>query len=244
MITITESKNIPDSTYFTITNRGVEPDINDDGSLTIYNGQGSRRSWGAPQVTSTVVYQDEHIVAVHVGFSHKHKGGQGWRYYDNGDGQARQITWAKIPDETREIILEAYEEVAPGWAKAPGKLRKDYKSQNPKANAFTGYKIMAINEDGELTSLYAPNLIYKIGKTNVEQARPNHNGGYYVHLDSDEIKEKYLNGMLVNKDKIAPKAALVRCECWGRRIAYGYDNDKIAVTYCKPLEVIEIFEVS
>ncbi len=250
-IQIKESDYCPDDTYFRTGD--VAPEINEDGSLTIFNGQGtSRLSWGRPGVTSTVVYQDEHLSAIHIGFHHKHGGGQFWRYYTNGDSQAKRVTWGRIADEQRELILSGYEEVAPDWAKVPGKLRKNYKVSNPKANAFIGYKVMAVQDDGTLTSLYDPTVIYQLGKTNVEQSRPDHNGGFYVAPTPDVLSD-YNDGKVVNERHMVDWIALVKCECWGRRQYYPAPGEwpedgnlsnskKIAVTYCKPLEIIEIQE--
>lgn len=235
MLTIELSKNVPDNTYFTSSD--CEPTL-DGKTLTIYNGKGRSRSWGAPSVTSTVVFESTDIIAIHVGFHHKHRGGQFWRYFQI-NGEVKQVEWKNLDDDTRQAILEAYEKNAPNWANIPGKLRSQYQIAKPKANLFTAFKIMRVGDDGNLTSLYDKSIIYEIGKTKVQASRPDHEGGWYVYKTED-VKARYLAGDVINVPKPGKKA-LVKCECWGNQV--HYDNDKISVTYCKPVEVIEFFEV-
>jgi hypothetical protein len=67
-----------------------------------------------------------------------------------------------------------------------------------------------------------------------------HNGGFYVHRDKERVKELFLNGRLVPSSKyVDGEYALVECECYGRVATFS--NGKLAVTYCKPLSVIERF---
>lgn len=234
MLKVQFSKEVPDSTYFTTGD--CEPTLKDD-TLVVYDGKGRSRGWGAPSVTSTVVFESTDLVAIHVGFHHKHRGSQFWRYFQV-NGEIKQVEWKALDDDTRAAILEAYEKNAPSWAKEPGKLRKDYLPANPKKNVFTAYKIMALTDLG-LTSLYDHSTVYEIGKVKVQASKPNHSGGWYVYPGQD-VKEQYLAGEIINTPK-SGKKALVRCECWGNKVYY---DSKIAVTYCKPVEVVEVFEVS
>jgi hypothetical protein len=243
------SSDVPDSTYFRTGD--VEPAIEDNG-LTLYDGSGSRRSWGQPGVTSTVVVSAPDFVAVHVGFHHKHGGGQFWRFY-NVNGQIEQVAWKDLSDETRQVVLEAN---APSWARVPGKLRKDYIKPAPRK--FSAFKIVRIADD-KLLSLY-DSTEYQIGKTKIEKARPDHRGGYYVYT-GDDVKARFLAGQIGRKTD-GQQYALVACECWGNAEYYdwegscishymengyyGYPTEsvhKISVTYCKPTEIIETFEV-
>lgn len=247
-VSIIESNDVPDSTYFRTGE--AEPTFdNETRILTVYEGKGSRRGWGQPRITSTVILETLDLVAVHVGFSHKHGGGQFWRYYQiNGDIQ--QVTWSSLDDDIRSAVLEAAEKRAPSWAKAPGKLRSQYKSASPKKNAFTAYKICGINDDGQYTSLYDTDIVYEIGRTKIQAARGgvcdytgdwNHGGGWYVHLNAQNMVELYKAEELVNSSRMQSRAALVKCECWGNTVAYP--NGKIAVTYCKPVEVVQEIEL-
>lgn len=238
------SGDVPDSTYFRTGD--VVPEIGAN-EMTVYNGSGSRRSWGTPGVTSTVVVNAPDFVAIHVGFHHKHGGGQFWRFY-NVNGHIEQVPWKDLSDETRQVVLDAS---APTWARKPGKLRKDY--VKPAANKFSAYKVVRVIKD-KLCSLY-DTTTYEIGKTRIEQARPDHGGGYYVYTGED-VKERFLAGKIGSKG--SGQYAILECECWGRREYYSYSGDcitydvehgltsnkhKIAVTYCKPTSVIETFEV-
>ena len=118
MVQIANSKNVPDFTYFRTGD--AEPLIRDN-QIEVLNGQGSRRSsWGAPGVTSTVLVQSESFVAVHVGFHHKHGGGQFYRYFVVENDVPRRVNWVKLTNEQRQMVIDAPK---PYWAKAPGKLR-------------------------------------------------------------------------------------------------------------------------
>lgn len=120
MYQIVTSKNVPDFTYFRTGD--CEPLVRDGSTIEIVNGQGTRRSsWGAPGVTSNVLVQSESFVAVHVGFYHKHGGGQFYRYFVVRDGKAERVNWAKLDNACRQMVLDAPK---PYWAKAPGKLRE------------------------------------------------------------------------------------------------------------------------
>jgi hypothetical protein len=241
MININFDANIYDGTYFTTSD--VEPYVGGD-TLYLYNGKGKSRGWGKPEVTSTVVLQSTDLIVTHTRFRHKHGGGQFWRYYNiTSNNDLVQTKWVSLDDDTRQVILEAYTAL-PNWINPPGKLRKDYKSANPKKNMFIAYKIMGVNDVDKLHSLYNPEVIYTLGKTKVQAARGGynwgeyiHNGGYYVHLSADECTQRYLNGTLVSEDKIVNRAMLVKCECWGNQVYFP--NGKIAVTYCKPIEVVK-----
>lgn len=231
-VTILETAEVPNGTYFTTGD--AEPIIDEEKrTITILNGEGDHRSsWGHPQVTSTIIMETLDLVVVHVGFSHKHGGSQFWRYYAVNGG-VKQISWGQLDDDTRQEILNS---PRPAWAKVPGKLRKNYLSANPKKNAFTAYKVCAINEGGELTSLFNPDIVYQIGKTKVQKSQPDHQGGYYVHKDKDTMLALYEAGDLVAPHRMPEKFAVVKCECWGNQV--DYSNGKTAVSYCKPIEVL------
>lgn len=243
-VSIIESNDVPDSTYFRTGD--AEPTINNETrTITVLDGEGTSRSWGRPGITSTVILETLDLVAIHVGFHHKHGGGQFWRYYQiNGD--IRQVSWGSLDDDTRAAILDAKR---PSWAKVPGKLRSQYKSANPKKNMFAAYKVCGINDDGQLTSLYDTSIVYEIGRTKVQAARGGfneyvgwqHNGGWYVHLDAQNTLDLYLSEKLVNSNLMQPRAALIKCECWGNTVEYA--SGKIAVTYCKPVELMQEIEL-
>lgn len=80
---------VPDSTYFTTSD--VTPFI-DNGALNIYDGRGTRRSWGAPTVSSVVKELSPDVMQITVTGWHKHTvspvGGN--FYFVNEDG-----TWTR-----------------------------------------------------------------------------------------------------------------------------------------------------
>lgn len=147
--------NLHHTTYF---NGGsVEPDITDDGSLTIYSGTGEPRSWGTPGCNSIIVYNDDSLTVILIGFFHKHGGSQFYRYYRNGK---RLASWKQLDDGERMLILDAYAEShVPKWAKLPGKLKRDYlkpkelqRLEIDEQGTIYGYKFLRF-EDGKYFSV-------------------------------------------------------------------------------------------
>ena len=119
---IQEVYTVPDSTYFTLSD--VAPEIKGD-TIATCGGHGTPRSWGAPQCTTTAVVNADDFCALHVGFSHMHRGGQGWFYFVRTDTGIARRTWARLTDDERELVLHNLDK-SPAWAKSPGKLRADY----------------------------------------------------------------------------------------------------------------------
>jgi hypothetical protein len=242
-IQIFETNVFPDSTYFTTGD--VEPAVSDETrAIVIINGEGTRRSWGRPQVTSTIVYQSDDFVSIHVGFSHKHRGGQFWRHYSI-NGEIVQVSWAKLDDSLRAEILEAYDKKAPGWAKSPGKLRKDY--IKPGQTKMVTFKAVAAET---MTSLYDGRTCYEIGKRLAEAVDRRagqdngwgdavHGGGWYSHPSIDKVKKLLIDGNLVPDKKLegVKAVAIIKCEISGRIVSFP--NGKIASTYLTPVEVVE-----
>lgn len=234
---INTSKNVPDGTYFTATD--VQPDINDDGSVTIYSGHGTSRSWGRPQVTSTVILEECDMVAIHVGFSHKHRGGQGWYYYTTDGTETRRITWQQLPDEARQRILDAAATKAPHWAKEPGKLRSEY--TKPALHTMTSYKLVRLENDGTMRSLYDGETEYRIGKRLAEKAQSDHNGGYYSHPTAQQVMRLWQSDSLVPSRCVVEGAAYAMLECEIGGTIIRYENGKLSSTYLTPLRVVETF---
>lgn len=225
--------DIPDSTYFRTGD--AEPVINADGSLTVLNGQGTRRSsWGAPGVTSTVIYETETFAAIHVGFHHKHGGGQFWRYYLSDGQQTARVTWASLDDETRLVIRQTAARKAPSWAKEPGQLRSEYKKPAEARREGGEYYYKAVAMDGDkLLSIFDGRTEYAIGTTLVQPVRKGHGGGFYVYASELAAREADVpsDSML----RRAPRAVIrVRAEGQYTR----YDNGKLAFSRVTPLEVV------
>lgn len=236
MMNIRYSSDIPNSTYFTATD--VEPVVNPDGSITVYQGEGTRRSWGRPQVTSTIVLDDCDLVAIHVGFSHKHRGSQGWYFFTTDGTTTRRITWRHLPDEQRQRVLDNLRQ-APAWAKMPGKLSKDY--VKPSMATMTSYKLVRMDGERRMLSLYDGSTEYSIGKRLVEKARDEHRGGYYSHPTIEQVKRLWAAGNLVPDRCIVEGAvyALIECEIAGTIVRY--DNGKLSSTYLTPVRIVETF---
>lgn len=224
---IYNDSNITDSTYFRTGD--CEPYLDHDGNLWIYNGRGTyRSSWGSPQVNTAVIISTSDLVALHIGFSHKHGGGQFWRYLQKSGNDWYSCQWKNLADDQRQMVLDAKR---PSWAKSPGKLKSDRAA----LNKWNAYKIMGY-DNGRLFSLYDHNFIYEINKTTRQKSQPDHGGGLYVHKSLDNIMQLLNDGKLINEDWRPEVCALVLCECWGNEI--NYTNGKTAVSYCKPLEIL------
>lgn len=233
------SVNVPDSTYFSQVD--VEPTIEDDGSITIYDGNGTRRSsWGAPGVTSTVVLDECDFVAIHVGFHHKYRGGQAWYYYTTDGTQTRRITWQQMPDELRQRVLDNINK-APSWAKTPGKLSTQ--RAKPSKVELTSYKLVKfVGVTGRMVSLYDGETEYVIGKRLTEAAQANHGGGYYSHPTSEQVMQMWQSGDLVpaNCKRSATRLALLECKIGGRIVHYS--NGKMSSTHLTPVRIVSEFD--
>ena len=235
MLHITFSDDIPDTTYFRTSD--AEPRLNND-TLIVLDGQGSRRSWGRPGVTSTVVLNEDDICAVHVGFYHKHGGSQFWRYYVPDGDKWRQAEWRELDDTMRLRILEAAEKKAPHWAKSPGKLRSQ--RRKPTIHRTTTWKVVRV-EEGRMLSVYDGETEYRLGKTMRQKAEPAHGGGYYSYTrPPEELEEAFREGDVVGTPPPG-RYAVLECEIWGRKIEYG--DYKVASTYLRPVKVISTFTI-
>jgi hypothetical protein len=229
---------VPDQTYFRIGD--VEPSIGAD-TVVLYTGTGTHRSWGHPGVTSTVVIDEHDFLAVHIGFYHKHGGGQTWRYYTESSDGIEQVGWRSLSDEVRQIVLDA---PRPRWAKSPGKLRSEYKV--PRQEKRTTYKAVRV-ADGRFWSLYDGATEYVLG-TRLAQAvgkgagndygYVTHNGGYYSHPSVERVKELLDSGKLVPDKCLDEVSELAIIECTiGGRIA-EFPNGKLASTYLTPEKIV------
>jgi hypothetical protein len=240
-ITITSENYTPDETYFGI--RHVAPQlqiIDGETVLTICNGAGTNRSsWGTPETTSTVVYEAEDLIAIHVGFHHKHRGSQFWRYYQSINGVWKKVDWVHLSDEDRQCILTAYKKKAPHWAKIPGKLRNEYKK--PELPTSTTYKIVQVI-DGRYYSVYKPDVEYVLNKRLAEKAVENHGGGYYSYPSLETLIKLFQDKTLFHSRyyKHEMELAIIECEISGTIIT-TYDNGKCSSTYLKPVREIKRF---
>lgn len=239
----------PDGTYFGV--KETEPEIidTDDGqAIGLVNGEGSRRAWGTPRVTSTVVVNTDALVAIHVGYHHKYRGGQFWRYFVAAENQVTRKTWAQLSDDQRSVVLEAVEAGnAPAWANTPGKLRTE--RAKPGEITQTSYKICILADNGTLHSVFDYATTYALGETKYQPAKADHEGGYYSYLDLANMEESYWCGRLFSEDvyilllRRPCTLAVVKCQIGGTIIKYGRSG-KVASSYLTPVEVIKTFPAS
>lgn len=238
---ITNGFASPDSTYFRTGAAEPELEKNEQGEqvLKLVNGTGTRRSsWGEPGVTSKVLLDTDNLVAIHVGFFHKHGGGQFYRYYRH-DGQAwAQVTWAQLSDPDRERVLIAYEDRAPHYAKVPGKLRTSY--AKPSVQTYTTYKLVKV-VNGKYYSVFDGETEYVMGKRLTEKAVSDHGGGYYSYPSQERVMARFDNGTLFPRRcyQESMTLALIECEISGTMINY---DGKYASTYLRPVKEINRFD--
>ena len=149
MTSIQFSDNVPDRTYFTSVSACPVYDAEKDAFVCL-NGEGRRRSWGKPGVTTTIVFRGARLYAFHVGWHHKHGGGQSWRYYrrPRRSSEFVRVFWRNLTDQERAKVLARFHR-APSWAKSPGQLRK------PIANKKT-HEFFAVLKRGAHGRFYVP----------------------------------------------------------------------------------------
>ncbi len=237
---ITHGYTSPDSTYFRVASAQPELEQDEHGVqvLKLVNGTGTRRSsWGEPGVTSTVLLNADDLAAIHVGFFHKHGGGQFYRYYAYTGEAWEQVTWQKLSDADRERVLNTYEDRAPSFAKVPGKVRTSY--ARPSSPVRTTYKLVEM-VDSRYFSVYSPETEYVMGKRLMEKAVTQHGGGYYSYPTAEGVEVRFSEGTLFPGrcyDE-SMELALIECEVSGTIIEYG---GKLASTYLRPVKVLKTF---
>jgi hypothetical protein len=91
--------------------------------------------------------------------------------------------------------------------------------------------------EGRFFSLFDGVTEYSIGETKKEEAKPNHQGGFYYYLDIRDAR-KLLNSKLTTG---FDQFALLKVDAWGKRVSYP-GRGKYAATYLKPLEIVEVFQ--
>lgn len=100
------------------------------------------------------------------------------------------------------------------------------------------FKVLAIDEDGTLRSVYMPSVTYPIGKYRIERAKPGHLGGLYVFPTREAALKAVNEGTAFNANWIEDrKLVLARCTVKGRTIQYG--SGKMAVSMVRVDEVLE-----
>ena len=101
--------------YFTLSE--IAPVI-EGSTITYLNGWGEKRYWGTPHVTATVFVRTNSFVALHMGYSHKHRGGQGYYYYVISDGEISRKNFSQLLAE-QQYLVEQNVSSLPSWAKKP-----------------------------------------------------------------------------------------------------------------------------
>ena len=232
---ITTSDRIPDYTYFRVGD--VAPRRKNSG-LEVLNGQGTRRSsWGSPGVTSTVVINEDDFAAIHTGFYHKHGGGQFWRYYIVEDNKIQRLMWRSLTEERRLQVLDGFVARAPGWAREPGKLRRDRGKVNSvlygEAEALPdgsmiGYKWLLDSPEGLRSPTWWRRSLWDNDRLEANQVptKDNNYGVYSAKSPSSPILQRY----------IAPGRVLVKLALSGVVVEHdtGYRSQ-----YAEVLETLE-----
>lgn len=213
-------------------------------TLTLPREQAHRKPW---ETDCVIVVESAYLVSLctrqQSGATNHYMHTSRWFHYHLIGGQWVRATWRQLSLEEQDQILRCY---ACGPAlPAPGKSasEKATPGARTKAQALTTYKIVGMDHHGQLRSIFAPRLIYTIGLTQHESAKPNHRGGFYSFTDLDALMNAW------RADILFPSArgrfhrfAVLECQAWGREIVYDRGMHagglKIGTTYLKPLRVL------
>ena len=92
-----QTTDCPDSTYFRASD--IRPEVSGN-TLTVTDGRGSRRSWGAPSVDSRVSRIADDVYKVEVTGWHKHTvgpvGGSYYFVFESGQWTRRTANYGKV----------------------------------------------------------------------------------------------------------------------------------------------------
>lgn len=216
--------------------------------ILIQEGDNNRRSWGCVSVTSTIVLKTRTFLVVHVGVSHKYRGGQGWYYYEHHPGKKlERLTASQLSNRRRKQVIDNLHH-APSWAKTPFESVKKERKKPEKVIRFK----KVVRTDHGLRSIFDGSE-YIIGKTRVQKARENHKGGFYVYRTAELAKEK----TAFPADSVFPDTegteVILKCEVWGNCVIddsnYKWDDATMTYipsydakecwSYIKPVEIIK-----
>lgn len=114
-------------------------------------------------------------------------------------------------------------------------VRGEAKISPPAAQPVPGYKLLRVNEDGTLESVWDGSA-WDLGKRRTEAARADHSGGLYYYRDLSQCLEAAQTNSVFHPDMEHHRLAVLRIEAQGRHI--GYFGGKYAATHITPLEVI------
>ena len=216
-------------TYFRSSD--IAPAVSDDGNaIEIYDGVGLSRGWGRAFCSSYTILHTRTFVVVLVGYKHKHNGGQGWYYFEKNNAVIVRRTANQLSIRRRRQVLEAYDRLAPSWAKRPFEsIQKPKPSALPRHERF---KQVAMDADGTFRSVF-DGTEYTLGKTKREAVKPEHRGGFYVYPSPEAAS----NAEFPNASRFADlPRVLLKCEVWGNSNSYG--NGKESFSYLKPLAIV------
>lgn len=113
------------------------------------------------------------------------------------------------------------------------------KLTGPKVSEYAIYKILH-DDNGILRSVYSGEE-YTVGKSKMQKACDNHNGGYYAFLSAETAVQVFKSGNAFNANRTTGKRLVL---CKGR--AYGqpvaYSNGKRAFTRLVVDEIVSVVE--
>jgi len=177
----------------------VEPDIADDGSLKIYNGDNHEfwKNWC--MVSTQVILNEGQLTAVLCSWNCRHSLGQFWRFYWLGTRR----TWKSLSEAQRLRILDARSKHAPKWAKVPGKLERDiirgrelYRVEMDEQGAIFAYKILRQDERGFSSPLKKTFWDHGELEADVLPTRENESGIYCVKSRKSQVLSGYKGRMV------------------------------------------------
>lgn len=149
----------------------------------------------------------------------------------DGSAKARVVKLAKASTVLGEVI-----NTLTGVAKRPLKAKSAMDEARP------AFKIIE-SRDGCCYSVFDKDHEWPLGKTQVEAASPDHEGGFYVFETEQDAMAALAKSVVFNAAwQEGKKLALVRCLVSGKE--YRHDNGKLCVSRCKPTKVVRILENS
>lgn len=114
-------------------------------------------------------------------------------------------------------------------------IRGQIKIPAPQAAPVPGYKLLRVNENGTLASVWDGSP-WDFGKRRTEAVRDNHEGGLYYYRDLRKCLEAAHLNTVFAPDMEHHRLAVLRIEASGRHIPYA--AGKFAATHITPLEII------
>jgi len=112
--------------------------------------------------------------------------------------------------------------------------KKKITLMNANHKIYTGYKAVRKDETGNYFSVWDDSA-WEIGKTRIEKAQTEHNGGLYYYQDLKSLNNAIAGNTIFGSNKDHRKLTILKVEASGVHIQYG---QKFAATRITPIEEV------